>query len=331
MKKGFILVLFMLFCSILFSQGSNEISFFQDRNHYGVITESANSEIAMNGSNMAVEEYYPFLQVDVLKITSYSETEALIRSAIDSNYDALFTIGTVDSILRDLAYENPDKRFASISDTISSSLPENYTEFYFDLYSSSYLSGIAAYFLSSTNKVGIIAYNDSAYIKRGIDGFLAGVEEAGTNCNVVVYVLDDNAEENTINAIIDRLIYEGVDIVFSLLGDNVYKVITKAEEKDLAVISGDKYIPSSSTSSVVLSCFIDLEKAISLMIGRIKEGERGGISIPIGLEDGVVDLSWFIDESEVNRINQDIRKVAINLKTTLRRYKKELENGSQLQ
>ena len=114
MKKSIVFVLVVLCCSLLFSQGSNEISLFEDRSHFAFITDKSNSDIVLDGANNAVKEFYPYLQVDVLRITNNSEAEALVLSSINSNYDAILSYGESSAIVKNLSYEYPEKRFASL-------------------------------------------------------------------------------------------------------------------------------------------------------------------------------------------------------------------------
>ena len=171
MKKSLVLVLLVLSCSLLFAQGSGEVSLFQDRSHFAFITDRNYSDIVLDGANIAVKEYYPYLQVDVLRINNNSEREALVLSAISSNYDAILSYGESSEIVKNLSYEYPKKRFASLRDiSTSQSLPDNYSEFYFDYTPLSFLCGIGAYSLTDTRKVGVIAFSGDERVNAFIDG-----------------------------------------------------------------------------------------------------------------------------------------------------------------
>ena len=195
MKKSIVFVLVVLCCSLLFSQGSNEISLFEDRSHFAFITDKSNSDIVLDGANNAVKEFYPYLQVDVLRITNNSEAEALVLSSINSNYDAILSYGESSAIVKNLSYEYPEKRFASLSDATSTSLPRNYSEFYFDYNPISFLCGVGAYSLTDTRKVGVIAFSDDERVNTFIEGF----KEAGPNGNVEVYFIEENTDATITN------------------------------------------------------------------------------------------------------------------------------------
>ena len=151
MKKTVVLCLLVIFCfGLLFSEGSAETTVFQEKSHYAIVTDGAMEKKVLSGADLARAKYYPYLQVDVLRINNTFETEALILSAISSGYDSIFSIGGSEEIMKNLSLLYPDYDFVSYSDTLSPSLPSNYTEFYLDLYPTSYLCGVATSFLSFT-------------------------------------------------------------------------------------------------------------------------------------------------------------------------------------
>lgn len=327
MKKILTFLSMIICCSLLFSLGSGEVSFFEERNYYGVVADISNKDIAVAGVNLSLEKFYPYVQIDVLEITNYFETESLILSAINSSYDGLVSMGKGNTILKDLSYEYPEKYFAILTESISSTLPGNINEYCIDLYDTSYLCGIAASSLSSYSKIGVISHNDSVYNNRGVEGFLDGVKEVGPNCNVVLYILDDGTSSETIRAIADSLYTEGVDIIFTLLGDDTIEVVEKAKEQERYVISGDTYF--NQDDAVLLSVKTYKEKVLPIIIGDFREKEVSGISIPLGLKDGVVELSWYIDPINLDVLTEDIITRLIETKSSVRRYRTEIINGSQ--
>ena len=314
MKKSLVLVLLVLSCSLLFAQGSGEVSLFQDRSHFAFITDRNYSDIVLDGANIALKEHYPYLQVDVLRINNNSEREALVLSAISSNYDAILSYGESSEIVKNLSYEYPKKRFASLRDiSTPQSLPDNYSEFYFDYTPLSFLCGIGAYSLTDTRKV---------------NAFIDGIKEAGPNGNVEVYYIEENTDDETLNVIADVLYSSGADIVFTLIGNKTNALIDKAREWGRYVIVGDDYYATDST--VILSVKKDIKKAVSLVIGKIKEGAKGGESVALGLKDGVLDLSWFINEESLKNLDENMKTKIVEAKSLLRRYRYELINRPQV-
>ena len=324
MKKSIVFVLVVLCCSLLFSQGSNEISLFEDRSHFAFITDKSNSDIVLDGANNAVKEFYPYLQVDVLRITNNSEAEALVLSSINSNYDAILSYGESSAIVKNLSYEYPEKRFASLSDATSTSLPRNYSEFYFDFNPTSFLCGVGAYSLTDTRKVGVIAFSDDERVNTFIEGF----KEAGPNGNVEVYFIEENTDDDTLRLILDILYINGSDIVFTLIGNRTDTVINKSRELGEYVIVGDNYYPADST--VILSVNKDIRRAVSLVIGKMKEGYNGGESIALGIKDSVLDLSWFLNGESLKNLDDNMKTKIVDAKSLLRRYRFELINGPQI-
>lgn len=323
MKKSLVFVLLILCCSLLFSQGSSEVDLFKDRSHFALITDKSYSPIVLKGSDIAVKEHYPYLQVDILRINNKFEAESMVLSAVGGNYDAILSYGESSSIVRNLAFEYSDIVFASISDTKSSSLSHNYTEFYYDYTPLSFLCGIGAYSLTDTRKIGLIAYSGD----ENADAFISGLKEMGGDISVEAYYIEENTDDETIKIICDILYRDGADIIYTLMNNKADIAIEKAREWGRYVIVGDGYYPLDST--VILSISKDMEKAVSLMIGRIKEGGNGGESIGLGLKDSVLDLSWFINGESFINFDDAMKTKIIDARSLLRRYRYEIKNGPQ--
>ena len=255
MKKRVVLCLLVIFCfGLLFSEGSAETTVFQEKSHYAVVTDGAMEKKVLSGADLARAKYYPYLQVDVLRINNTFETEALILSAISSGYDSIFSIGGSEEIMKNLSLLYPSVDFVSYSDTLSPSLPSNYTEFYLDLYPTSYLCGVATSFLSFTGKIGVIV--DSSYPSSYLEGFLKGLGKEGINTSVDIYYIEKDTPSFTIGVIADSLYSEGSDIVFTLIGERAEYVIEKAEGRGGYVIVGDYH--HQNKGPVLLSVNIDL-------------------------------------------------------------------------
>ena len=93
MKKSLVFVLLILCCSLLFSQGSSDVDLFKDRSHFALITDKSYSPIVLKGSDIAVKEHYPYLQVDILRINNKFEAESMVLSTVGGNYDAILSYG----------------------------------------------------------------------------------------------------------------------------------------------------------------------------------------------------------------------------------------------
>lgn len=324
MKKSLLLLVFLLFSLSLFSQGNSEISFFGEKSHYAFITDSQNSEIVTKGATLSTKENYPNLQVDVLYINNNIESEALVLSAISNNYDAVFSIGDTNTILRNLSREYIEKRFVTLSPYASSySLFNNYTDYFIDLYFSSFLCGIASSSLSGRGKVGVIAREE---YKDAASGFIKGIEEVSPGTEIDIFYISSDTENDVVSAISDTIYKCGAGLIFTLIGEKYPVVLEKAKEWGEYIIVGDTYL--SSDESLLLSVDIDYAKAISLIIEKTKDEKENTSCIPLGLGDGVVNLSWFIDENEINRLDENMKKKAVGIKSTLRRYINEI-NGPQ--
>ena len=249
MKKRVVLCLLVIFCfGLLFSEGSAETTVFQEKSHYAVVTDGAMEKKVISGADLARVKYYPYLQVDVLRINNTFETEALILSAISSGYDSIF---------------------------------------------SSYLEGV-----------------------------LKGLGKEGINTSVDIYYIEKDTPSFTIGAIADSLYSEGSDIVFTLIGERAEYVIEKAEGRGGYVIVGDYH--HQNKGPVLLSVNIDLEKITSTVIERIKDGAERGRSYSLSIKDGVVDLSWFIDEKEMYSLSREMMDIASQVKSRLRLLRSDI-------
>ena len=80
---------------------------------------------------------------------------------------------------------------------------------------------------------------------------------------------------------------------------------------------------------VLLSVNIDLEKIASTVIERIKDGAERGRSYSLSLRDGVVDLSWFIDEKEMYFLSREMMDIASQVKSRLRLLRSDIIDGKE--
>ena len=90
---------------------------------------------------------------------------------------------------------------------------------------------------------------------------------------------------------------------------------------------GDYYYQSKGP--VLLSVNIDLEKITSTVIERIKDGAERGRSYSLSLKDGVVDLSWFIDEKEMYSLSREMMDVSSQVKSRLRLLRSNIIDGKE--
>ena len=65
------------------------------------------------------------------------------------------------------------------------------------------------------------------------------------------------------------------------------------------------------------------------MIERIKEGVERGKSYSLSIRDGVVDLSWFIDEKEMYSLPREMMDIASQVKSRLRLLRSDIIDGKE--
>lgn len=304
MKRIIVTLIYVLSISMLFSSGSLESMIGQNKTHIAIVTSEDMDEI-ISGSNLAMEENND-LQVEVLVAQNALEIDALITSAVNSNFHLISAYGIFDSIVFDKALLFPEETFALFSQSSYDNLPANLINVRSSIYSSSYLCGIASGLLTESKAIGIIANCDDSYYREGVESFVKGVESVNRGCSIIVSYMDDVLSSVSLGkAISDSLFSEGCDIIFSLSSPVLEGILLSAEEYGGKIISGDIAL---ANPNVILSVDINTEREIQAFINKVVNGFEAGNTMTLDLEDGRSDLSWFIGEVEERRYIPDNMK-----------------------
>lgn len=297
MKKTILFFVLSLCVFSLFSAGTMEAMISNEmKTHIAIVSSGERNEGLIRGAEM-VGAARDDVQVDVLMAQNALETDAVLLSAINSNYDLIATYGILPSLVLDKALMYKDETFAILGED-SEEKPQNLISFLPSISSSSYLCGIAAASLTETKAIGIIADKEEEYLKEGVEAFIRGVNETDSNCSVIVsYLCDGYLTPNMGKIVADSIFNDGCDTIYSLSLDTMDGIIQSAVENNGKIISG---LTLSYSKVVSLSVENGIERLVMSFVDKVLDGVDGGTTVTLGLEEGRSELSWFIgDEVEV--------------------------------
>jgi basic membrane protein A len=199
---------------------------------------------------------------------------------------------------------------------LDSNLPECPTlkAIRYDVFSSSFLAGVAAMEVSKDKKAGVIAAMDIPPVNEFIRGFEAGVEYAGGEVTSTVYLSDTPAgfsmpKEARTEAL---AMYEGVDVILPVAGGSSLGVINAAirlaedresagEEIEKFTIGVDSDQSIRGAQVVIGSILKRLDRTVQKVLDEINYGYFEPGNFTYGLETG--QMEFFVNPNFDDRLD----------------------------
>ena len=216
------------------------------------------------------------LQTDVFYSLSSPDTFALMKSAVNADYDMIVGFFfPVDTFLS-LSPEGKDEQFVLVSLTDSGE-EEGFKVFYLDFPSASFMAGKSAAEKSCASFYGIIVPEMTTLNKMTIESFVEGVKTVVPNASFSVM---DQSGSGKAGDSLSFLLKQGAECIFSL--------------SPLEVNHMDPYYVSFSSSinhenGADIAVALDY-KSLIRELGEMAGGEEKEKRV-LGVEDGVISLS----------------------------------------
>ena len=281
MKRRVLCVLLVsILLSSLFAGGTMEALDFSDRSHIALIVDERTenyrevTEALLDASLEIAKERK--LQTDVFYSLSSPDTFALMKSAVNADYDMIVGFFfPVDTFLS-LSQEGKDEQFVLVSLTDSGE-EEGFKVFYLDFPSASFMAGKSAAEKSGASFYGIIVPEMTTLNKMTIESFVEGVKTVVPNASFSV--MDQSGSGKAGNSL-SFLLSQGAECIFSL--------------SPLEVDHMDPYYVSFSSSinhekGADITVALDY-KSLIRQLGEMAGGEEKEKRV-LGVEDGVISLS----------------------------------------
>ena len=274
-----ILLVFILLSS-LFAGGTMEALDFSDRSHIALIVDERTENYrevyqALLDASMEIAKERK-LQADIFYSLSSPDSFALLKSAVNADYDMIVGFFFPIDTFLSLSQEGKDEKFVLVSLTDSGE-EEGFKLFYLDFPTASFLSGKSAAEKSCASFYGIIVPDMTTLNKEIVDSFVEGVKSVVPNASFSVM---DQSGSGKAGDALSFLLEQGAECIFSL--------------SPLEVDHMDPYYVSFSSSinhenGADITVALDY-KSLIRELGEMAGGEEKEKRI-LGVEDGVISLS----------------------------------------
>ena len=274
-----ILLVFILLSS-LFAGGTMEALDFSDRSHIALIVDERTENYrevyqALLDASMEIAKERK-LQADIFYSLSSPDSFALLKSAVNADYDMIVGFFFPIDTFLSLSQEGKDEKFVLVSLTDSGE-EEGFKLFYLDFPTASFLSGKSAAEKSCASFYGIIVPDMTTLNKEIVDSFVEGVKSVVPNASFSVM---DQSGSGKAGDALSFLLEQGAECIFSL--------------SPLEVDHMDPYYVSFSSSinhgnGADITVALDY-KSLIRELGEMAGGEEKEKRV-LGVEDGVISLS----------------------------------------
>ena len=253
---------------------------FSDRSHIALIVDERTenyrevTEALLDASLEIAKERK--LQTDVFYSLSSPDTFALLKSAVNADYDMIVGFFFPLDTFLSLSQEGKDEKFVLVSLTDSGE-EEGFKLFYLDFPSASFMAGKNAAEKSGASFYGIIVPEMTTLNKMTIESFVEGVKSVVPNASFSVM---DQSGSGKAGDSLSFLLKQGAECIFSL--------------SPLEVDHMDPYYVSFSSSinhekGADITVALDY-KSLIRELGEMAGGEEKEKRV-LSVEDGVISLS----------------------------------------
>lgn len=233
------------------------------------------------------------IEVGYIESKQDADYEPNLETLVDGENDLIWGVGfkMADAILA-AAANYPDQKYAIIDQDYGDATPTNVLGVLFKEEEPSYLVGLIAGKMSTTNKIGFIGGMDVPVINRFRFGFLAGVKAANPDAVVDVQFVNAFNDPAKGKAVANQMYASGVDIIFHAAGDSGNGAIEAAKEQNKWVIGVDRDQNDLAPDNVISSAVKRVDNALYMVSKDLMDGTfPGGTTLVFGLAEGGVDIA----------------------------------------
>ncbi|MDP4144396.1 MAG: BMP family ABC transporter substrate-binding protein [Bacillota bacterium] len=260
----------------------------------GGLNDKSFNQSANEGINKAVKENsnIDYKAIESAKKDDYRPN---LISLIDNGAGLIFGVGfQMADDLDAIAKKYPDKKFAIIDGVVNDT---NVESLVFKEQEGSFLMGVIAAKVSTSNKIGFIGGKDSDLINKFAAGYIAGAKTIKPDIQIDVKYANSFADTNIGEEIAKTMYGGGCDIIYHAAGGvgiGVFKAakdMTKPDKKLWAIgVDKDQALSVPEYADVILSSMVKrVDTATYETVKAYAAGKfQGGVTKTFGLkEDGV--------------------------------------------
>jgi len=249
---------------------------------------------AAAGAERAIKELG--VKGKIIETAGVQEHDAAIRRAVQDKPDLVITIAVDASTIDEIVQEFPNQKFAA-QETFFPKDPtyKNLALYNILTHENSYLAGVAAGMLTTTNTVGAVGGLDSPGINLFIVGYEEGVKSVCSDCKLVrAYVGGSNPFSDPVKAkeLALGLYSQGADILFQVAGRSGEGVLQAAKETTKFAIGVDSNQDDLYPGTVIVSAMKRVDNAVFNFVKAVVDGTYKPGTTNVGLKEGFAGLSW---------------------------------------
>lgn len=211
-----------------------------------------------------------------------------VNAAVNEGANIVVLLGfEFNDIVKQIAPTAPDTQFLIVDQCIDDR-PDNVHCAVFREYEASYLMGVAAGMLTTSNKVGVVGALDIPFLHRYTDGYAQGVKSVNPDATVDIrWVGGENPFADPVRAKEQAVAMHsaGSDLIFTATSGGDYGVFEAAKEGNFRVFSVDVNHCPELPGKMVDVTLKRVDTAMVQAIGKILEGEKK-TTASLGLKEG---------------------------------------------
>lgn len=233
-------------------------------------------------------------EVDYLQSNSDADYVPNLTQFVRDGWDLTWGIGFLmgDSI-KEVAEQHPNSKFAIIDDAVEA---PNVAAVTFKENEGSYLVGVVAGLMTTTNKIGFIGGIEIPVIKRFELGFVEGVKAVNPDAEVLINYTGSFDQPDQGKAAAATLYNSGADIVFHAAGATGDGLFNEAQEQkksnpNIWAIGVDKDQAATFGHDITLTSMMKyVDRAMIMISQSLLDGNfQGGVQ-NLGLAEDMVGL-----------------------------------------
>ncbi|WP_049754082.1 BMP family ABC transporter substrate-binding protein [Anoxybacillus flavithermus] len=209
----------------------------------------------------------------------------------------------------DLADKYPNIHFVFFN---GEAKKKNVTSFNFKGHAMGFFGGMVAGHMTKTNKIGVIAAFEW---QPEVDGFFEGALYENENAHVDVEYVQSWDDINTALAIAERMIADGVDVIYPAGDKFSVPIIEKMKEYGLYAIGYVTDQADLGERTVLTSTVQHVDELYELVAKKFIDGELKGGTTYVDFQDGVIELGTFSPLVNAS-FQQKIKKAITRYKAT---------------
>ncbi|WP_035044827.1 BMP family ABC transporter substrate-binding protein [Anoxybacillus flavithermus] len=205
----------------------------------------------------------------------------------------------------ELAEQYPDIHFVFFN---GEAKKKNVTSLNFEGHAMGFFGGMVAGHMTKTNKVGVIAAFEW---QPEVDGFFEGASYEKKDVHVDVEYVQSWDDIDAALAILDRMIHDGVDVVYAAGDTFSVPVIEKVKEHGLYAIGYVTDQADLGERTVLTSTVQHVDELYELAVEKFIKGELTSGTTYVDFQDGVIEMGTFspiVDEPFQQKIKKAVER-----------------------